>query len=99
MNSTPPKPPQSEPGDNVHQGSSWAMTMATELVVAPLIGFGMGYGLDAWLGTTPWFKAVFFVFGVIAGFLNVLRAANPELFPARPPKTTGPTPPEKQPNP
>ncbi|MBF0611687.1 MAG: AtpZ/AtpI family protein [Magnetococcales bacterium] len=69
--------------ENLHQGSSKAITMATEMVAATLIGFGIGYGLDQWLGSDPWCKAIFFLFGVIAGFLNVFRAANPEMF-ARP---------------
>lgn len=81
MGTTPPKPSQQEPGENPHQGSSWAITMATEMVAATLIGFGMGYGLDVWLETDPWCKAIFFLLGVAAGFLNAFRAANPEMFP------------------
>ena len=41
------------------------------LVMGPILGFAIGYGLDAWLG--PWFKLIFFVTGILAGFLNVWR--------------------------
>ena len=41
------------------------------MVSGPLVGFAIGYGLDAWLGTGPWLKLVFLVMGIIAGFMNV----------------------------
>ncbi|MDR2851152.1 MAG: AtpZ/AtpI family protein [Desulfovibrio sp.] len=43
------------------------------LVSGPLVGFGIGYGLDAWLDTDPWGKLLFFLIGIVAGFLNVYR--------------------------
>lgn len=43
------------------------------LVSGPIVGFAIGYGLDAWLGTGPWFKLIFFFIGILAGFLNVWR--------------------------
>ena len=43
------------------------------MVSGPLVGFGMGYGLDALLGTHPWGKIIFLVIGILAGFLNVYR--------------------------
>ena len=33
------------------------------------IGFGIGYGLDALLGTSPWLMIVFIFFGLAAGIL------------------------------
>ena len=44
-------------------------------VLAVVIGFLAGYGLDRWLGTSPLFAIVFFFFGVAAGVLNVVRTA------------------------
>jgi ATP synthase protein I len=44
-------------------------------VLAVVIGFLAGYGLDSWLGTSPLFTIVFFFFGVAAGVLNVVRTA------------------------
>jgi ATP synthase protein I len=45
-------------------------------VLAVVIGFLAGYGLDSWLGTSPLFTLVFFFFGVAAGVLNVVRTAS-----------------------
>jgi ATP synthase protein I len=44
-------------------------------VLAVLIGFGAGYGLDYLLGTSPLFTIVFFFFGLAAGVVNVVRTA------------------------
>ncbi len=43
------------------------------LVSGPLVGFGIGYALDLWLGTSPWCKMIFLFIGIGAGFLNVYR--------------------------
>lgn len=43
------------------------------LVSGPLVGFAIGYGLDVWLGTSPWCKIGFLLVGIGAGFLNVYR--------------------------
>lgn len=43
------------------------------LASGPIVGFAIGYGLDAWLNTGPCFKFVFFIIGIMAGFLNVWR--------------------------
>ncbi len=46
------------------------------LVVATVIGLGVGYYLDLWLGTRPWLLLVGLAFGIAAGFLNIFRAAR-----------------------
>lgn len=43
------------------------------LVSGPLVGFAIGYALDAWLHTSPWCKLIFLLIGIGAGFLNVWR--------------------------
>lgn len=43
------------------------------LVSGPLVGFAIGYGLDYWLGISPWGKLLFLFIGIAAGFLNVYR--------------------------
>ena len=40
--------------------------------VSIVIGYGIGYMLDKWLGTTS-LKTVFLLFGVAAGFVNFYR--------------------------
>jgi len=53
-----------------------AMRMGVEIVAALGIGFFMGWALDEWLGTRPWFMLVGLVFGAGAGMLNVYRIAS-----------------------
>ncbi len=55
-------------------GHRWAVRVGTEIVASTMIGLGLGYFLDRWLGTRPWLLLLFFLFGVAAGFLNLYRA-------------------------
>lgn len=48
-----------------------AGTIGLHMVSGPLVGFAMGYGLDMWLGTSPWLKIIFLIVGFGAGFKNV----------------------------
>jgi ATP synthase protein I len=56
-------------------GFGWALRIGVEMVSALIVGVGIGYGLDWWLGTKPWFLVVFFLLGAGAAILNVYRAA------------------------
>ncbi|MBF0453368.1 MAG: AtpZ/AtpI family protein [Magnetococcales bacterium] len=58
-------------------GLGMAMRLGTELVVATMIGTGMGYWLDSQLGTEPWLLIFFLILGSVAGFKNVYRIVNP----------------------
>jgi ATP synthase protein I len=49
--------------------------MATEFMIAVIVGGAIGWYLDDWLGTKPWLMVIFFFLGVGAGFLNIFRAA------------------------
>lgn len=42
-------------------------------VVAIVIGAGLGYFIDKWLGTSPWGFLVCFFIGMIAGVRAVMR--------------------------
>ncbi len=53
-----------------------AFRLGTELVAAVLVGTIIGFILDNWFGTKPWFIIIFFFMGVIAGILNVIRVAK-----------------------
>jgi len=55
---------------------NFAMRIGTEIVAAVLIGVGIGYFLDDWLGTKPLFLIIFFLLGSAAGFMNVYRVVN-----------------------
>jgi ATP synthase protein I len=56
------------------RGMAYGMRMAAELVAAVIVGGLIGYGLDYWLGSKPWFFLLFFFLGFAAGVLNVVRA-------------------------
>jgi len=66
-------PPQGPWGSGLRAG--------VEVVSALVVGIGLGYGLDRWLGTWPWLFLVFFVLGSAAGVLNVYRLFNPKRRP------------------
>ena len=53
-----------------------AFKLGTELVAAVTIGTIIGFILDSWFDTKPWFIIIFFFLGSAAGMLNVIRAAN-----------------------
>ena len=53
-----------------------AFRLGTELVAAVVVGTIIGFILDNWFDTKPWFIIIFFFIGVIAGILNVIRVAK-----------------------
>jgi ATP synthase protein I len=42
-------------------------------VLSVVIGTAVGYALDRWLGSSPWFFLAGFVLGVVAGVRSVFR--------------------------
>lgn len=52
-----------------------AFRMGLELVSALAVGTAMGWGLDKWLGTSPWIMILGVVLGGAAGVMNVYRFA------------------------
>ena len=67
---------QMNKGSGFRQGLSVAFRLGTELTVAIMIGAVMGYALDRYLNTKPWFLAIGVVVGGAAGCLNVYRVAK-----------------------
>ena len=53
-----------------------AFKLSTELVAAVLVGTIIGFILDNWFDTKPWFIIIFFFLGAAAGMLNVIRTAS-----------------------
>ncbi len=58
--------------EQAHKG--WRMVI--EMVAGVLIGFGIGYGLDALFGTIPIFLVLFTMLGFAAGVRVMLRTAQ-----------------------
>jgi ATP synthase protein I len=50
--------------------------VATELLAGLMIGAGIGWTIDQWLVTTPWFLIIFFLLGGAAGILNLWRVVT-----------------------
>ncbi|MBG0790215.1 MAG: AtpZ/AtpI family protein [Desulfovibrionaceae bacterium] len=48
-----------------------AGTMGLHIVSAIIVGLAIGYFLDGYFGTKPWFIMIFFFVGVVAGFKMV----------------------------
>jgi len=55
----------------------FAFRIGIELVAGLVVGGGIGWLLDEWLGTSPFLLIVFFFLGAAAGILNVWRAVKP----------------------
>ena len=53
-----------------------AFRLGTELVASVVVGTIIGFILDNWFDTKPWFIISFFFLGVIAGILNVIKVAK-----------------------
>lgn len=46
-------------------------TVGISMVAATVLGLFIGYQVDRWLDTSPWFTALFLLIGIIAGFRNL----------------------------
>lgn len=57
-------------------GYARGFRLSSELVAGVLVGGGIGWLLDRWLGIAPWGLIVFLLLGFAAGVLNVMRSAG-----------------------
>ena len=63
-------------GNGFRQGLGIAFRLGIEITIATMIGALMGYALDRFLNTRPWFLVVGVLLGGAAGCINVYRAAQ-----------------------
>ncbi len=61
-----------------------AMRLSTELVGGVIVGGGMGWLLDSWLGTKPWLFLLFFLLGTASGMIRIIRVAMQQKTPPLP---------------
>ena len=54
----------------------YGFRLSVELLVGLLVGLGMGWAIDGWLGTRPWLMLIFMILGLGAGVLNVMRVTR-----------------------
>ncbi|WP_305989213.1 AtpZ/AtpI family protein [Roseibium sp. MMSF_3544] len=57
-------------------GYAQAMKLSSEFIAGVLVGAGIGWVADQWLGTSPFGLILFLLLGFAAGVLNVLRSAG-----------------------
>jgi ATP synthase protein I len=69
-------------------GLSRGLRLGSEFTAAILVGAGIGYLLDLWLGTQPWLLLVMFLLGFAAGVMNVTRSVAQMNRAAPPPPTS-----------
>ena len=65
---------ENKKSDNVNFSN--AIRLSTEFVVAILVGVGIGWAIDYFLGTAPWGMIIMLPLGFIAGVRNIMRAAG-----------------------
>lgn len=58
------------------QGMGLALRVAAEFASGVLVGAGLGWLFDYFVGTSPWGLIVLLLLGFVAGVLNVLRAVG-----------------------
>jgi ATP synthase protein I len=71
--------PSSAPGaDRATTASGYArgFRLSSELVAGVVVGAGLGWLIDRWLGISPWGLMIFLLLGFAAGVLNVMRSAG-----------------------
>ena len=66
LNTPPPKKKK-------ESGAGFGFKISTEIIAALVVGVGIGLIVDKYFGTKPFGLIIFFIFGAIAGFLNVYR--------------------------
>jgi len=62
--------------EGISRKSGIAYGAAISLFVSVAVFCGLGWMLDRWLGTAPWFLAGGLVLGAIAGFTQFIRLTS-----------------------
>ena len=55
------------------KGASFGFRISTEIVAALIVGVGIGLIVDNYFNSSPFGLIIFFIFGALAGFLNIYR--------------------------
>ena len=64
---------QDDKKNKKESGASFGFKISTEITAALVVGVGIGLIVDNYLNTKPIGLIIFFIFGALAGFLNVYR--------------------------
>jgi ATP synthase protein I len=60
----------------VNRRSGVMYAAALSIFFSVLVGFGIGWALDRWLGTTPWMVVAGIVAGSALGFYEFIRLTS-----------------------
>ena len=63
--------------DNVNKSGPVAAA-SYELIGAIILLGGIGYGVDRWLGSSPWFLLAGLFLGIIVGFFELAKTVWPK---------------------
>jgi ATP synthase protein I len=66
----------SRPEGKQHSPAGHAMRMGIDLVSGTCVGTAVGYGIDQWLGSMPWFLLLGFCLGLAAGVRLMMQTAR-----------------------
>jgi ATP synthase protein I len=60
------------------EASTIGLNLVISTVIGGLIGYGLDYAMERWFGvqTAPWLLFIFAIFGIVAGFRDLLRMAT-----------------------
>ncbi|HEX8162350.1 MAG TPA: AtpZ/AtpI family protein [Pyrinomonadaceae bacterium] len=61
---------------DVNRRSAVMYSAALSIFFSVLVGFGVGWALDKWLGTTPWMVVGGIVTGSALGFYEFIRLTS-----------------------
>jgi ATP synthase protein I len=53
-----------------------AGTVGFHMVISTFVGLAIGYGIDRFFNTSPWFTIIFLILGVISGYRELARLAR-----------------------
>ena len=67
---------QSNNDADINSGLATGMRMGLEFMSGTVVGLAIGYGIDRYFDTTPWFLLLFTILGFCAGIMNIYRSIN-----------------------
>ena len=67
---------QAPPDRGWQKAMSLGFRVVSELVAGIVVGGGIGYLIDRWLGTKPFLLVLFGLLGTAGGFWNIIRSTS-----------------------
>lgn len=60
------------------EASTVGLNLVISTVIGGIMGYGLDYAMDKWfhVHTSPWLLFVFTIFGIVAGFIDLMKLAK-----------------------